>query len=144
MFNVYVVNKKWLNTHNLYSHFIFTLFVLFIFYSIYCYLEFVLFIFPTLFINISIFFIFYVSFLRTIFLNQCVSLFIDKRVVLPLLLHNLIFSCHISQDGDLAGDCITREMKVYALKDNNDNNNNNNNNNINNNNNKFTYYFFTL
>ena len=64
--------------------------------------------------NISIFFIFYVSFLRTIFLNQCVSLFIDKRVVLPLLLHDLIFSCHMSQDGDLAGDCITREMKVYA------------------------------
>ena len=65
-------------------------------------------------------------FCRTISLIQCISLFVDKRVVLSLLLHGLDFSCPRSRDDDPARDCITHVIKVYAYNNNNNNNNNNN------------------
>ena len=77
--------------------------------------------FSTIFINICFFF-----FCRTFFFTQCVSLFVDKCVVLSLLLHNLTFFCPRSQDDDQARDCITYEIKVYAYNNNNKNDNNNN------------------
>ena len=46
----------------------------------------------------------------------------DKRVLLPLWLQNLIFSCTRSQDVDPARDCIAHEIKVYAYNNNNNNN----------------------
>ena len=71
------------------------------------------------------FFIYFISFiylfiyLSIVVLSQCVSVFVDKRVVLCLLLHNLTFSCPRSQDVDPARDYITHEMKVCAYNNNN-------------------------
>ena len=106
-------------TPYLYLHFMFKLFILFIFYSIYFFY--------------SIFYSTFLSFL--FFLTHCVSLFVDKRVVLSLLLHNLTFSCRRSQDDDPVRDCIIHQIKVYAYNNNNNNNSNNNNNNNNSNSN---------
>ena len=122
MLNVYVLNNNRLITHHiyiytLYLHYLYYLFIYTIFlffHSIYSCLQFVLFMFSTLFIIIL--------FCRTVFLTQCISLFVDKRVVLPLFSHNLIFSCPRYWDDDPAKDSITHEIKVYA--DNNDNNKN--------------------
>ena len=48
-----LTEQKLINyTPYLYLHFIFSLFMLFVFYSIYCYLYFALFLISTLFINI--------------------------------------------------------------------------------------------
>ena len=66
-----------------------------------------------------------------VFLTQCVSLFVDKRVVLSLLVHNLTFSCPRFEGDNPVRDCITYEIKVYAYNNNNNNNINNNNNNNN-------------
>ena len=63
-------------------------------------------------------------FCRTVFLTQCVSLFVDEPAVMSLLLHNLTFSCPRSQDNNPVRDFITHEIKVYAYNNNNNNNNN--------------------
>ena len=109
-------------TPYLYLHFIFTLCILFIFtlstaiYSLY-YLYF------PLYLSISIFYILFILFVyffcRTVFLTHCVSQFVDKRLILSLLLHNLPFSCPRSLDDDPIRDCITHEIKVYAYNNNN-------------------------
>ena len=112
----------------LYLHYLhYFLFTLFIdVYNLF-YLYFLLYLLISFFINTFIFICF---FCVAVFLTQCFILFVDKRVVLSLLLLNLTFSCPRSQNGDPVNDCITHEIKVY----NNNNNNNNKNNDINNNN----------
>ena len=61
------------------------------------------------------------------FLTQCINLFVDKRVMLSLLLHNLTLSCSKCWDDDPVRDLITHEVKICAYdNDNNDNNNDNN------------------
>ena len=122
MLNVYLLNKNWLITHHIYTYTLYLLYLYYFFYSIYCYcyLQFLLFIFSTLFINIFFF-------CCTVFPTQFISLFVEKRVVFSLLLDNLTFFCLRSWEDNLARDCITHEIKVYADNTNNNNNNNNNN-----------------
>ena len=141
MLNIYVLNKNWLITHHiyiytLYLHYIYNLFftLFIVIYSLH-YLYFLL----DLLISIFLFILFIIItfFCGTIFLTQCVSLLVDKRVVLSLLLHNLTFSCPRSQDDDPVRDCITHEIKVYAY--NNNTNINSNSKNTSNNNNTCNY-----
>ena len=77
-------------------------------YSLY-YLYFLLY----LLISILLFFMFY-FFFCTVFLTQCVSLFVGKRRLVSLLSHNLTFSCPRSQGKDPARDSITHDIKAYA------------------------------
>ena len=64
-----------------------------------------------------------IFFCRTVFLTQCISIFVDKRVVLSLFSHYLNFSCPRYWNDDPAKDCITHEVNVYAYN-NNDNSKN--------------------
>ena len=62
------------------------------------------------------YFLFYLSislFCCTFCFTQWISIFVDKRVVLPFLFHNLTFSCARSRDDEVARDFITHEIKVY-------------------------------
>ena len=97
----------------LYLHYLhYFLFTLFIdVYNLF-YLYFLLYLLISFFINIFIFICF---FCVAVFLTQCFILFVDKRVVLSLLLLNLTFSCPRSQNGDPVNDCITHEIKVYKI-----------------------------
>ena len=62
--------------------------------------------------------------------GQCISPYADKRVVLPLLLQNLTFSCLRSRDDDPATVCMAHEINVYTYDDDDDDDNNNNNNSL--------------
>ena len=64
-----------------------------------------------------------IFFCRTVFLTQCVSLFVDKRVVLSLSFHNLTFSYPRYWNDDPAKDCTTHEINVYAYSNNENNKN---------------------
>ena len=129
MLIVYVLNKNWLITHHiciytLYLHYLYYFFTLFIAIYSFCYLYYIY---------------IYTFFCGTVFLTQCIILFADKCVVLPLLLQNLNFSCSRSRNNDPARDCITHNIKVCAYKNNNDINNNNDSNN-----NKITIVIMTI
>ena len=109
-------------TPYLYLHSIFTLFIQFIFLLylllfIVCIIHIFYCIYLYLFFYLSYLFIY--LFCSTVFLTQCVSLFVDKHILLFLLLHNLTFSCPRSQDDDPVRDDITNKIKVYVYNNNN-------------------------